>query len=286
MQCLPFHLSNPQTCLFFSGFLGAYFFWEGYFSFHVRSVLGIPESCWGGEKGEPSRQWRAGEEQRVTLVIRCEELGEILSPSTGFTRDRGSSSSRSLLSKNTKPLNYTVQQCWELCGRGCLAVRPCCLALPGRLSLGQSPAAWLRSQLSCRGRWHSEGLCLQAAVQIPCVFLQGWEQIHLWEVILCFLCIYFLVYNVLLTHWLIMQSPLFTPDYFLVWVTLQNTQHILSNEVSFLFVPVTRTAILAGKGWWLHLELWALLSLQSLELSWGWGATWMEGLWDAQPHWV
>ncbi|XP_071898757.1 FERM, ARHGEF and pleckstrin domain-containing protein 2 isoform X5 [Anas platyrhynchos] len=44
---------------------------------------------------------------------------------------------------------------------------------PGRLSLGQSPAAWLRGQLPCRGRWHSEGLCLQTAVQIPRVFLQG-----------------------------------------------------------------------------------------------------------------
>lgn len=190
VQCLPFHFINPQTCLFFSGFLGAYFFWERYFSFQVRSVLGIPESCWGGEKGEPSRQWRAGEEQQVILVIQCEELGDILPPSTGFMRERGSSSSHLLLSKNTKPLNSTVQQCWELCGRGCLTVRLCCLALPGRLSLGQSPAAWLRGQLPCRGRWHSEGLCLQTAVQIPRVFLQGWEQIHLWEVILRFFSLY------------------------------------------------------------------------------------------------
>lgn len=52
-----------------------------------------------------------------------------------------------------------------------------------------------------------------------------------------------------------MQSPLFTPNYFLVWLTLLNTQHILSNEVSFLFVPITRTPVLLGEGWWLHLEL-------------------------------
>lgn len=80
-------------------------------------------------KGEPSRQWRAGEEQQVTLVIQCEELGEILPPSTGFMRDRGSSSSHLLLSKNTKPLNSTVQQSVGSCVAGDVSQYGCAVWL-------------------------------------------------------------------------------------------------------------------------------------------------------------
>lgn len=91
-----------------------------------------------------------------------------------------------------------------------------------------------------------------------------------------------LVHNMLLNHWLIIQSPLLPPDYLLVQVTLQ---HILGNKVPFFFLLMmfggassARTVLLTGESWWLRLELEAPLCLGSLGLPWSWGAAWVDGL--------
>lgn len=84
--------------------LSACFFWEGYFNFHVASVLGVAERGCGGGRGEPEKAV-TGKETEATICKNTERSwGKVLlSAIGGFAKQKGCSSSPSHLNKPTEP---------------------------------------------------------------------------------------------------------------------------------------------------------------------------------------
>lgn len=88
VQRVPLHLINPQTFLFYPCFPRACFSGERCLNVPVGPCLEF-QTQRGGGSGEPRGQQR----QEQHFVSAVQGVGEMLASTTGFTGDKGSSSS-------------------------------------------------------------------------------------------------------------------------------------------------------------------------------------------------